>query len=162
MKQLRPATPTRQWWLMKTEPDEFSIEDLLRQGSTPWSGVRNYQARNFMRDSMRVDDGVLVYHSSCEVPAVVGLGRIASQAQPDPLQFDLKSEYADPSSPRDNPRWLKVDVAFQQKFKRPVTLEAIRATPELAGMLVVQRGMRLSIQPVDPHHAAHIIEMAGP
>jgi predicted RNA-binding protein with PUA-like domain len=150
-----------QWWLMKTEPHEFSIDDLRRDGSTPWSGVRNYQARNFMRDSMRVGDGVLVYHSSCEMPAVVGLGRIASPAQPDPLQFDPKSEYADPSSPRDNPRWLKVDVAFQEKFRLPITLETIRANPNLAGMLVVKRGMRLSIQPVDPLHAKHIIELAG-
>jgi predicted RNA-binding protein with PUA-like domain len=148
------------WWLMKSEPHEFSIDDLARDGFTLWSGVRNYQARNFMRDSMRVGDRVLFYHSSCDVPAVVGFARIASTAFADPTQFEATSDYHDPASTPENPRWMAVRVEFERKLSRPFTLERIKAEPALADMVVAKRGSRLSIQPVDPAHAAFILGSA--
>jgi predicted RNA-binding protein with PUA-like domain len=150
----------KRWWLMKTEPDEFSIEDLARDGKTIWSGVRNYQARNFMRDDMGVGDGVLLYHSSCDVPGVAGLGVISARAAPDPTQFDPRSDYHDPASTPEAPRWVAVEVSFDRRFGRPVTLERIRAEPGLEGILVTRKGTRLSIQPVSPEHARVILEMA--
>jgi predicted RNA-binding protein with PUA-like domain len=137
------------YWLMKSEPDEFSIDDLVRAPgkSTPWFGVRNYQARNFMRDAMRVGDGVLFYHSSCEVPGIAGLARVASGAYPDETQFDRASPYFDPKSTRENPRWLLVDVTLERKT-RLMPLEELRGRADLAGMVVLRRGNRLSITPV--------------
>ena len=136
-------------WLMKSEPDEFSIDDLARapRKSTPWFGVRNYQARNYMRDAMRVGDGVLFYHSSCEVPGIAGLAEVASPPYPDETQFDRKSKYYDPKATRENPRWLLVDVALARKT-RLLTLEELRAHEELAHMATLRRGNRLSITPV--------------
>src|SRR5512134_2511814 len=133
------------YWLMKSEPAEFSIDDLVRapRRSTPWFGVRNYQARNYMRDAMRVGDGVLFYHSSCEVPGIAGIAQVARTAYPDATQFDRKSPYYDAKSPKDAPRWVLVDVKLVRKT-RLLSLEEMRAAPELAGMVVLRKGNRLS------------------
>jgi predicted RNA-binding protein with PUA-like domain len=136
-------------WLMKSEPEDFSIDALERVGREPWSGVRNYQARNFMMKDMRVGDGVLFYHSSTAVPGVVGLAEVASAAYPDPTQFDRKSEYFDAKSPRTQPRWWLVDVAFKRKFKRVVALDELKAQAEKLGdFALLHRGNRLSVLPV--------------
>ena len=134
---------------MKSEPDEFSIDDLVKapKKSTPWFGVRNYQARNFMRDHMRVGDGVLFYHSSCEVPGIYGLAKVASKPHPDESQFDRKSPYYDAKSRREDPRWMLVDVKLDRKT-RAMPLDELRTYPELADMVVLKRGNRLSITPV--------------
>jgi predicted RNA-binding protein with PUA-like domain len=135
-------------WLMKTEPDEFSIDDLKRKKIEPWSGVRNYQARNYMRDGMRKGDGVLFYHSSCEVPGVAGVAEIATSAYPDPTQFDPKSDYFDGASKRDAPRWLLVDVKFKRKLKRTITLAELKGRRELRDLILLRPGNRLSVLPV--------------
>jgi predicted RNA-binding protein with PUA-like domain len=149
-------------WLMKSEPDEFSIEDLARapKKTTPWFGVRNYQARNYMRDHMRVGDDVLFYHSSCEVPGIYGLAKVASKAYPDATQFDRKSPYYDPKSKREDPRWLLVDVKLAKKT-RAMPLDELRGYPELAGMVVLKRGNRLSITPVTDDEFAFIVKRLG-
>jgi predicted RNA-binding protein with PUA-like domain len=136
-------------WLMKSEPDEFSIDDLAAAPgrTTPWFGVRNYQARNFMRDAMRVGDRAFFYHSSCPEPGIAGVAEVASAAYPDASQFDPKSAYYDPKSTPAAPRWLNVDMKLVKKT-RFVPLADLRAHRELAGMLVLQRGNRLSITPV--------------
>lgn len=138
------------YWLMKSEPQVFSLEDLKhRPGRTePWDGVRNYQARNFMRDAMRIGDLVLFYHSNTKPPGVVGIAQIASGAYPDPTAFDKNSKYYDPKSDPDNPRWMLVDVKYKEDLKRPVSLDEMKSIPELAGMRVLQPGNRLSITPV--------------
>src|SRR5688572_25272303 len=137
------------YWLMKSEPDECSIDDVLAAPGriTPWSGVRNYQARNFMRDEMSVGDGVLFYHSSCPEPGVAGLAEVASAAYPDASQFDAKSPYSDPKSKPEEPRWQHVDVKLVRKT-RLLSLAEMRAAPSLASMRVLERGNRLSITPV--------------
>ena len=132
---------------MKSEPSECSIDDLVRLGTVPWVGVRNYQARNYMRDDMHVGDGVLFYHSSCPQPGVVGLAEVASAAYPDATQFDRASPYHDPKSTADAPRWLHVDVKLVRKT-RLLALAEMRERPALASMRVLQRGNRLSITPV--------------
>ncbi|HSU43595.1 MAG TPA: EVE domain-containing protein [Casimicrobiaceae bacterium] len=141
----------RRYWLMKSEPDEFSIDDLVAapSQSTPWVGVRNYQARNFMRDDMRVGDRAFFYHSSCAEPGIAGIVEVARRAYPDQTQFDPKSVYYDAKSPRDAPRWVHVDVKLVRKT-RLVTLPMLRATPGLEDMVVLRRGNRLSITPVTP------------
>ena len=143
----------RQYWLMKSEPDECSIDDALAapDASVAWTGVRNYQARNFMRDAMQVGDGVLFYHSSCAEPGIVGIGRVASGAYTDPTQFDPQSHYYDPASKPETPRWLMVDVQVLRKT-RNLTLTALRADAELHELLVLKKGSRLSITPVEPAH----------
>ncbi|MGC9450468.1 MAG: EVE domain-containing protein [Oceanipulchritudo sp.] len=151
-------------WLMKSEPGVFSFEDLRNadKKTTLWEGVRNYQARNFMRDDMRKGDPVLFYHSNCKEPGIVGLAEIASSsAYPDPTQFDPKSNYHDPKSDPANPRWLVVDVRYKRELKHPVTLAQIKADPELKTMKVAQRGMRLSIQPVSERHYQRILAIAS-
>ena len=137
------------YWLMKSEPNECSIDDALAapRHTVPWVGVRNYQARNFMRDSMRVGDGVLFYHSSCAEPGVAGLAKVASVAKPDPTQFDPRSAYYDPSANPAEPRWMLVDVQAVRKT-RLLNLPELRAVPELAEMLLLKKGNRLSITPV--------------
>jgi predicted RNA-binding protein with PUA-like domain len=142
-----------QYWLMKSEPDECSIDDALAapKATVPWTGVRNYQARNFMRDGMQVGDGVLFYHSSCPEPGIVGIARVASTTRPDPTQFDAKSPYFDAASKPDAPRWLLLDVQALRKT-RLIGLPELRDTPELADMVVLKRGNRLSITPVSPEH----------
>jgi predicted RNA-binding protein with PUA-like domain len=138
-----------QYWLMKSEPDEASIDHVLAApGHTvPWTGVRNYQARNFMRDAMRIGDGVLFYHSSCPEPGIAGIAEVASTPYPDDTQFDPKSKYHDPKSTRENPRWMLVDVRALRKT-RLMSLAELRAQPELADMQILKRGNRLSITPV--------------
>lgn len=140
------------YWLMKSEPDAYSIDDLERDKVEPWDGIRNYQARNMMRDDMRVGDRAFFYHSSCKVPAVVGIMKIASEAYPDPTQFDRKSKYYDPKSSKDDPRWLLVDVEFERKLDRPVPLTEIKEQPGLDGFLLTKRGNRLSVFPVEKRH----------
>ena len=137
------------YWLMKSEPAEFSIDDLVKapRKTTPWFGVRNYQARNFMRDVMQVGDGVLFYHSSCDVPGIAGVARVASKPYPDASQFDPGSEYYDAKSKLEEPRWMLVDVALERKT-RLMPLEEMRTYPQLADMVVLKRGNRLSITPV--------------
>ena len=147
------------YWLMKSEPDDFSIDDLARKKREPWSGVRNYQARNYMRDEMRVGDGVLFYHSSCEVPGVYGLGKVASEPYPDPTQFDRRSDYYDAESPKEQPRWQLVDVAYDRTFAKPVTLDVLKADPRLEGLLALRKGNRLSITPVDKPHWDRIVAL---
>ena len=140
----------KRYWMMKSEPDAFSIDDLARVGTEPWNGVRNYQARNFMRDGMRVGDGVMIYHSNCKVPGIAGLATVASHSYPDETQFDPESHYFDPKASREQPRWFLVDVAFQRKLKRLIPLEEIRQhTDELGeGFALTARGSRLSVFPV--------------
>src|SRR5919202_6331061 len=137
------------YWLMKSEPDECSIDDVLAapERKTPWSGVRNYQARNFMRDAMRVGDGVLFYHSSCAEPGIAGLAEVASTAYPDHTQFDPRSDYYDPAAKRDSPRWVNVDVRALKKT-RLVPLAELRKHKALAKMVLLRPGNRLSITPV--------------
>ena len=143
----------KKYWLMKSEPSEVSVDDALAapKATVPWTGVRNYQARNFMRDGMQVGDGVLFYHSSCEEPGIVGIAQVASGAYTDPTQFDPQSHYYDPSSKPEAPRWLMVDVQVLRKT-RNLTLPALRADAELQELLVLKKGSRLSITPVEPAH----------
>lgn len=135
---------------MKSEPTTFSIDDLKAapNQSTSWEGVRNYQARNFMRDQMKVGDRVLYYHSSCPVPGVAGLATVCREAYPDPTSWDSKSEYHDPKSSPENPRWVMVDIKFECKFADVVTLQELKDHPGLQDMLVIRKGQRLSIQPI--------------
>ncbi|MFG6466689.1 EVE domain-containing protein [Roseateles sp. BYS87W] len=135
------------YWLMKSEPDEASILDLQRAGTLPWTGVRNYQARNFMRDAMRIGDGVLFYHSSCPQPGIAGLAEVASAAYPDATQFDPANPYHDPKSDPASPRWLHVDVRWRETT-RLLSLKELRGAPELATLRVLEKGSRLSITPV--------------
>ena len=135
------------YWLMKTEPDEFSIDDLSKKKVEPWTGVRNYQARNFMRE-MQAGDGVLFYHSSCEVPGVAGIAEVAATAYPDPTQFDKKSDYYDAASKREEPRWSLVDVKYKRKLKRVIPLSELKDRKELDGFALLARGNRLSVLPV--------------
>ena len=138
---------------MKSEPSECSIDDALaaENATVPWVGVRNYQARNFMRDAMHVCDGVLFYHSSCAEPGIVGMAQVASTPYPDPTQFEPDSHYFDPKSDRAKPRWILVDVQAVRKT-RTLALPELRAMPELADLLVLKKGNRLSITPVTAAH----------
>ena len=139
----------RHFWLMKSEPEAFSIEDLRRVGTEPWNGVRNYQARNFMRQ-MQPGDGVLFYHSNCKVPGIVGIAEVASLAYPDPTQFDPKSDYFDTKSTLEEPRWSLVDVAYARTLKRTIPLDEIKQHTDALGegFALTQRGSRLSVLPV--------------
>ena len=150
------------FWLMKSEPYEFSIDDLAAapKQTSAWFGVRNYQARNYMRDHMKVCDGVLFYHSSCEVPGIAGIATVASTPRPDDTQFDRRSEYFDAKSRRDTPRWSLVDVKFVKKT-RVMPLDEMRASAELADMVTLKRGNRLSVTPVSPAQWKFILERLG-
>ena len=150
-------------WLMKSEPSECSIDDLAAapMQTVPWVGVRNYQARNFMRDEMRAGDGVLFYHSSCPEPGIVGLAEVASKAYPDATQFDPKSHYFDPKSQADARRWQHVDVKLVRKT-RLLSLAEMRETPALASLQVLRRGNRLSITPVTPDEWTAVLECLTP
>ena len=145
-------------WLMKSEPDAYSIDDLQRDGRDMWDGIRNYQARNMMRDDMRVGDEVFFYHSNCKEPGIVGIMRVASESYPDPTQFDPESKYFDPKSTAENPRWILVDVEFVAKFKHPVSLTDIKEDPNLRDMELVRYG-RLSVQRVTKEEFAYIKKM---
>lgn len=148
-------------WLMKSEPDCYSIDDLEREGVNMWEGCRNYTVRNYFRDEMKVGDKAFFYHSSCEQPGVVGIMEIASEAYPDPTQFDPASEYYDPKSPRDNPRWLLRDVRFVRRLKRLVPLSQLRETPGLEDMLLLRRGQRLSVLPVTEPEWETVLRLEG-
>jgi len=141
------------YWLMKSEPEECSIDDALAaaRSTVPWIGVRNFQARNFMREQMRIGDGVLFYHSSCAVPGIYGVAEVASEPYPDPTQFDPQSIYHDPASRPEKPRWYLVDVRANYKVE-PFSLAQMREAADLKDMVVLKRGNRLSITPVDPQH----------
>jgi predicted RNA-binding protein with PUA-like domain len=146
---------------MKSEPDTFGIDDLRRKRRTPWDGVRNYRARNFMRDEMAVGDLVLFYHSNADPPGVAGVARVVSPSYPDPTQFDPRSEYHDPKASETEPRWWLVDVEFVEQLPNLVSLSALKADPKLRGMWVTQRGMRLSVQPVEKEHFRHVLRCGG-
>lgn len=148
-------------WLFKSEPDTYSIDDLQRDGRTMWDGIRNYTARNFMRDDMQIGDPVLFYHSSSKPPGVAGLARVASQPYADPTQFDPDSRYFDPKATPDAPRWQLVDIAFVGRFDTQLPLADLKADPALDGMELTRKGSRLSIQPVSAEHYAHILGLAG-
>ena len=143
-------SPRKRYWLMKSEPTDFSIDDLQRVGTEPWTGVRNYQARNFMRDGMRVGDGVLFYHSNCEVPGIYGIAEVASPAYPDPTQFDKRSKYFDAKATREDPRWFLVDVRYVRTLASPVALQDIRRHADALGedFALIRKGARLSVLPV--------------
>lgn len=151
--------PSPDYWLLKTEPDEFSLDDLRSRGSARWDGVRNYQARNHLR-AMRVGDRVIIYHSSCAAPGAVGLASVIRAAYPDPTQFDPASPYLDPKSPPDQPRWSAVDVRFDSAFPRLASLSAMREA-DLDGLILLQRGTRLSVIPVSVAHARIIAKLGG-
>lgn len=156
----RPVSSVR-CWLMKSEPDVYSIHDLRRDGSTAWTGVRNYQARNFMRDEMRVGDLVFFYHSNAEPSGIAGLARVSRSAYPDATAFDPGSEYYDEKSSPSKPVWVHVDVAFECAFDRILPLDALRGETALSGLLVLKRGQRLSVQPVERSDAEYLLRMAG-
>ncbi|MFP5520370.1 MAG: EVE domain-containing protein [Bdellovibrionia bacterium] len=147
-------------WLMKSEPDVYSIDQLKKDKTTWWTGVRNYQARNFMMKEMKLNDTVLFYHSNAEPPGIAGLAKVSELAQPDSLQFDKKSEYYDPKAAPEKPIWYCVQVAFVEKFKNYISLEELRQTPELSEMLVLKKGQRLSIQPVTSAELKTILKLA--
>jgi predicted RNA-binding protein with PUA-like domain len=149
----------KRFWLMKTEPDVFSIDDLKKKKNAPWDGVRNYQARNFMKN-MKVGDLVLFYHSSVVPPGIAGLARVSREAFPDPTSWDIKSDYFDPRSTSAKPLWFMVEVEFVKKFPKLVLLDQLKSRPDLEGMLVVKRGMRLSVQPVEKKHFEIILKIA--
>jgi predicted RNA-binding protein with PUA-like domain len=148
-------------WLIKSEPDVFSIDDLAKVEREPWSGVRNYQARNFMWKDMKAGDLALFYHSNAKPPGVTGIARVVGQPYPDPTQFDEKSDYYDPKSKPENPRWWLTDFEFVGRFNAMLTLEALKADPLLSEMMVCQRGTRLSINQVDPLHFKRVCKLAG-
>lgn len=152
--------PEHRFWLVKTEPGTYSIDDLERDGSTPWDGVRNYQARNFMRDGMKPGDRVLVYHSNTDPLGVYGVARVAGEAHPDELQFDPSSPYYDEGSDRGDPRWWCVDLEHVESFDAPVTREAMKDEPDLADMKLLARGVRLSVMPVEPREFETVLGMA--
>lgn len=149
------------YWLMKSEPDVFSFQDLKKRPkkTEPWNGVRNYQARNFMRDEMKKGDLVFFYHSSCEVPGIAGIAQVNSEAYPDSTQFDAKSEYFDPKSTLEKPRWFLVDVTFHQDLKHFISLEELKKHKNLSEMRLLQKGNRLSILPVTKKEFDYIIKL---
>ena len=150
------------YWLLKTEPDEFSIDDLAALGGRPerWNGIRNYQARNLLRDDIRVGDEAFIYHSSCKQVGIAGSATITRAAYPDPDQFDPESKYFDPKASEDQPRWYCVDVVFAQKFPRVIPLAELKQHPELADMVLLKQG-RLSVQPVTPREWQLIMQWSS-
>ena len=151
----------RRYWLFKSEPTNYSFQDLLGEEdrTAEWDGVRNYQVRNFMRDEMKVGDGVLFYHSSAKPTAVMGTATVVKEAYPDSTAWEPGAKYYDPKSNPDDPTWLMVDIVADQEFNRPVTLQEIKQNPKLQGMMVVKRGVRISIQPVSKEDWDEIIAL---
>jgi predicted RNA-binding protein with PUA-like domain len=152
----------RKHWLIKSEPGVYSVEDLERDGTTEWSGVRNYKARNYMRDEMLPGDGLLFYHSNADPLGVYGIAEVASEAHPDSTQFNRGSRYHDPDSDPKDPRWWCVDVRHVETFAAPVTRDTMKTTPGLSGMGVLKRGMRLSVIRVTPEEFEIVIRLARP
>jgi predicted RNA-binding protein with PUA-like domain len=136
------------FWLVKSEPDCYSIDDLERDKKTYWDGVRNYQARNYLRDSMKLGDLVLFYHSSTEIPAIVGVAKVVKESYPDHTAFDPKCDHFDEKSKKESPTWMMVDLAFERRIVPPISLESLRQVKDLAKMVLLQKGSRLSVQPV--------------
>jgi predicted RNA-binding protein with PUA-like domain len=153
----------RRYWLLKSEPEVFSFDDLLaaKGRTTGWDGVRNYKARNLLRDEVRVGDGVLFYHSNAEPPGVAGVARVVRAGYPDPSQFDPRSPHVDAASPRESPRWFAVDVQAVRALPRFVPLPELKAAPGLEAMGVVRRGNRLSVQPVSPAEWSLVLRLGG-
>ncbi len=149
----------KQYWLMKSEPNEYSIDDLKKDGKAHWDGVRNYQARNFMRDEMRVGDKVIFYHSNANPSGAAGVAEVASEAYPDFTAFDPNDKHFDPKSKEDKPTWYMVDVKFVEKFDNFVSLAEIKANPKLQNMKLVQRGNRLSVMPITKEEFNEIVKM---
>ena len=152
--------PVKNHWLVKTEPHVYSIDDLKRDRVTGWDGVRNYQARNFMRDGMKRGDLVLIYHSNADPPGVVGVGSVARESYPDPTAFDPNDPHFDAKSDPDNPRWLQVDIRYKKKLKRLVPLQELRSLKRLANMPLLQKGQRLSVQPVSRAEFNAVLEQS--
>lgn len=149
------------YWLIKSEPDVYPLKQLKREKKAEWDGIRNYQARNMMRDEMAIGDLVLYYHSNCAQPGVVGVAKVASKPYPDPTQFDKKSKYHDPKSPEGNPRWILVDMKFVAEFREEVGLARMKEDKALEGMLILRRGNRLSITPVEAKHFRRVCKLGG-
>lgn len=145
---------------MKSESHVYSIDDLCRDKTTPWDGVRNYQARNFMRDQMKLGDLVIYYHSNSDPTGIAGLAKVSREAYPDPTQFDTASKYFDAKATQENPRWQLVNLEFVEKFQRTITLTELEEQEPLADMLVVQKGQRLSVQPVSKEHFKYVLRLA--
>ena len=153
----------KRYWLMKSEPDDFSIDDLERVGKEPWTGVRNYQARNFMRDSMQLGDQVFFYHSNTKVPGIYGIAEVASTPYPDPTQFEKKSKYFDPRATPEEPRWFLVDVGFVRRLRAPIPLATIRTRSEQLGedFALIRKGARLSVLPVNGSQWKTLLALEG-
>jgi len=149
------------YWLMKSEPTSYSIDDLKRDKRTAWDGVRNYQARNFMRDEMQVGDLAFFYHSNTEPIGIAGVMKICSKPYPDPTAFDKKDHHYDPKSKKENPTWYLVDMSFVEKFKEVIPLSALKLDPAFKDMLVVQKGSRLSVQPVSERDFKAVLKKIG-
>jgi predicted RNA-binding protein with PUA-like domain len=149
------------YWLMKSEPDAFSIDDLqaMPKKTEHWDGVRNYQARNMMRDQMKKGDLIFFYHSNCKVPGIVGIAEVVKEGYPDHTAFDPEGKYYDPKSDKENPRWYMVDVKFKRKLKRVISLEELKGLPQLEGMPLVRKGNRLSVMPVAEEHWKAILAL---
>ncbi len=143
---------TPHYWLLKTEPETYSIDDLARDQRTCWDGVRNYQARNYLRDEMKIGDLVLIHHSNADPPGVAGVAEVVKSAYPDHTALDRKNDHYDPRATKENPIWMMVDVEFVEKFHQVVTMDAMMQARGLDGMLVLKRGQRLSVMPVEPRH----------
>lgn len=144
------------YWLMKTEPDEYSIDDLMRDKKEAWTGVRNFQARNYMRDEMKIGDLVLFYHSSVHPPGIAGIARVCTSPYPDPTAFDLRSPYFDPKSKKEKPTWFLIEIEFVKKLSHFIPLDRLKNIPELQEMRLLQKGNRLSVMPVEKKHIAVI------
>jgi predicted RNA-binding protein with PUA-like domain len=151
----------KRYWLMKSEPETYGIDHLQQDQKTAWTGIRNFQARNYMRDDMHIGDPVLFYHSSCNVPGVYGLAQVASAPYPDPTQFDPASDYYEPRASLQKLVWALVDIVFVKKLAQPITLSDIRTEPELQAMAILQPGSRLSITPVSAKQYEHIVDLAA-
>lgn len=151
----------KKYWLFKSEPNTYSIDDLKKDKKTTWDGVRNYQARNFMRDEMEIGDEVLFYHSNAKPPAVVGLAKVSKKAVPDDTAFDPKEKYYDPKSNPKQPRWFMVEISFVKKLPQPIALPDLKKAKNLSGLLLLKKGQRLSIQPVEARHFQAILKMGA-
>lgn len=148
------------YWLFKSEPDTFGIDNLKEVKKEIWDGVRNYQARNFLRDEVKKGDLILFYHSSCKIPGIAGIAKVSKDSVIDPTQFDKKSKYYDPKATKDSPRWITVEVAYKKKFRQLIDREMLKSNKITSGMMVMQKGSRLSIQPVTEREFNEVIRIS--